>query len=305
MMLTPLGVITISSGFEPSTLPAAFDRHVHDYAAGFHSHHHFRGDDARRFSAEKFCGCNDYVRLRADFRHALALKLDLLRRKLLSVALRGLPRFAEVDFHELCAEALYLLFDDGARVESVNPRAETLCGCDCLQARDAHADYEEFERGNRARGSHHHREDFFERVSRLDYRDVAREVRLRAEDVHFLGDCAAGNHLETRRGNARVGESFNKLLFVERVEEAEVERAALEIGNSFLFGFSDCGDEVGIFCEVGVYDVCARRLVFFVGEARFCARARFNVDRPADVREFPNVGRNYRDPWFRAGRAQR
>jgi hypothetical protein len=120
-------------------VPAGRRRHVHDHAPGRHARHHVRVDDAGGGPPEQLRGRDHHVRAGHDRRHLPALLRQLLRRQFLGVPLLRLAGLADVELHELRAQRLHLLRDDGAGVVRLDAGPEALRRRDRLQARDADA----------------------------------------------------------------------------------------------------------------------------------------------------------------------
>ena len=56
-------------------------------------------------------------------------------------------------------------------------------------------------------------------------KNIAGEVGLRTDRIHFLRQRGAGHHLEGDGGDAGGGEGCDQFRFVERIEKADVDRA--------------------------------------------------------------------------------
>ena len=121
---------------------ACGDCHIHYDSAGLHTVENVLSYKARSLASEHLRGRDDYIGALTDFRLSLLLLCELFGCKLLRVTLIGLTHFSEVDLHEARAEGFYLILNDRSCVESVNSRAETLCGSYRLESRNAYADNE-------------------------------------------------------------------------------------------------------------------------------------------------------------------
>ena len=152
----------------------------------------------------------------------------------------------DAGLHESRAERLDLIAHRGADVERLHDGAEPTAGRDRLKSRDARSQDERPRRGDRSGSGHHQREDAREPNSGDDRSVVSRERRHRREHVHVLGAADARHRLEAKCRDAAVDERAKQRGIPGRFENADEDRAALELGHERHVGAAHHNDDVGV-----------------------------------------------------------
>jgi len=172
------------------------------------------------------------------------LLLFLVLGDLLGVTALRLRVGEPFDFDELRAQALHLLLDGLAHVESLDDRAQASRRGNGLQAGDAGPEHQHLGGRDGARRGHQHGEELGQSHGGQQDAVVAGGRRLRAQHVHALGERGARDHVGRDGGHTARRERPHEIGVGERIEEAYERRPFAELADLLLRGRMDLNDDV-------------------------------------------------------------
>ena len=174
-----------------------------------------------------------------NFRHQLALLADELLPHLLGVATAALRRLAfHLNFHELGAETLDLLFDRRPDVIGLDHRPEPSRRRNRLQTRHARSDHKNVRRSNRPSGGHEHRKHSRRGGGCHKNRLISSHRRLRRKHIHALGPSDSRHQLQRKGQDLSLGQQLYQIRLPKWVELGEQRLAVmkqLQIGATGLW----------------------------------------------------------------------
>ena len=180
--------------FGQLAVAAGFTCEVDDDAAGLHTLARSGGDQARCRTSRHQCGGDDDVETLDRVFERLLLLGTLVVSEFTGVS--ALTRGVDSQVEPLSADRTDLLGHLGSHVVTGGPAAEALGGCQRLQTRDTHAEYQHGRGLDGAGRGREHREESRRLVGRHDDRLVAAHVGLRAQRVHDLRARDTRNRLD-------------------------------------------------------------------------------------------------------------
>ena len=274
------------AGHAGGAVSALLRREIDDHRARLHGRDHLVGQQHGRAHAGHEGGRDDDVDLGGLRAEERDLRGEERGAHLLRVAAAALGVLDDVDVEVARAEALDLLLRRGSRVERADLCAERASRSHRGKAGDPGADDEHARRRDGAGGRDLRAERALEVLRRLDDRAIAREVRHRRQDVHFLGAGDARDALERDRRGLPRGDERRQLLVALGLQQRDEQRSLAELRDLFVRGRPDLDDDVGGAPDVrAVAERCACRVIRVVVDARAEPCALLDTDVEAQREE--------------------